>query len=260
MKFRLRCPAFSFAQAPVEYVCSPRPPRRLRVGAGALSPEKGGALRKQSTQGRRLGVAAVLCGAVFVAPLLLLQHGSAHGARVGTASSRVTSHDARAHSSSYGVVLPSQVVNFEAAVPGSTTSTTAGPPAPTTTPSTTATTSPVAPVTGQQTAARVLAVPVTTTTAAPKVAPVVAPPVATGAGERGQATWYGAAPPGKCASPSLPFGTVLTVTNVVTGASTTCTVDDREQAGYPRVVDMSPSGFAQLASPSQGVVTVTISW
>jgi hypothetical protein len=41
---------------------------------------------------------------------------------------------------------------------------------------------------------------------------------------------------------------------------TTCTVDDREQAGYPRVVDMSPSGFAQLADPSQGVVDVTISW
>ena len=82
----------------------------------------------------------------------------------------------------------------------------------------------------------------------------------TGANERGQATWYAAAPPGRCASPTLPFGTVLTVTNVVTGASTTCTVDDREQAGYPRVVDMSPSGFAQLARPSQGVVDVTISW
>jgi rare lipoprotein A len=63
-----------------------------------------------------------------------------------------------------------------------------------------------------------------------------------------------------CASPTLPFGTVLTVTNSATGASTTCTVDDREQAGFPRVVDMSPSGFAQLADPSQGVVDVTISW
>ncbi len=63
-----------------------------------------------------------------------------------------------------------------------------------------------------------------------------------------------------CASPTLPFGTVLTVTNDLTGATTTCTVDDREQAGYPRVVDMSPSGFAQLAEPSRGVVDVTISW
>jgi rare lipoprotein A (peptidoglycan hydrolase) len=63
-----------------------------------------------------------------------------------------------------------------------------------------------------------------------------------------------------CASPTLSFGTVLTVTNDANGASTTCTVDDREQAGYPRVVDMSPSGFAQLADPSEGVVDVTISW
>jgi rare lipoprotein A (peptidoglycan hydrolase) len=78
--------------------------------------------------------------------------------------------------------------------------------------------------------------------------------------ENGQATWYGAAPPGRCASPTLPFGTVLTVTNIQSGARTTCVVDDREQAGYPRVVDMSPSGFAQLADPSQGVVDVTITW
>ena len=71
-------------------------------------------------------------------------------------------------------------------------------------------------------------------------------------GERGQATWYAAAPAGMCASPSLAFGTVVTVTNVATGASTTCTVDDREQAGYPRVVDMSPSGSAQVGRPEPG--------
>jgi rare lipoprotein A len=63
-----------------------------------------------------------------------------------------------------------------------------------------------------------------------------------------------------CASPTLPFGTVLTVTDIATGASTISRVDDREQAGYPRVVDMSPSGFAQLGALSQGVVDVIISW
>ena len=36
-----------------------------------------------------------------------------------------------------------------------------------------------------------------------------------------------------CASPTLPFGTVITVVNNATGVSTTCTVDDREGAGYP---------------------------
>jgi rare lipoprotein A (peptidoglycan hydrolase) len=50
------------------------------------------------------------------------------------------------------------------------------------------------------------------------------------------------------------------VTNNATGAATQCTVDDRESAGYPRVVDMSYSGFSQIADPNQGVVEVTISW
>jgi rare lipoprotein A (peptidoglycan hydrolase) len=58
----------------------------------------------------------------------------------------------------------------------------------------------------------------------------------------------------------LQFGTVLTVVNDATGASTVCTVDDREGAGYPRVVDLSPEGFSQIADMNQGVVAVTISW
>jgi len=85
-------------------------------------------------------------------------------------------------------------------------------------------------------------------------------PVIVNNSERGQATWYSEAPAGTCASPTLPFGTVLTVTNLENGASTRCTVEDREGAGYPRVVDMSYSGFSQLADPSRGVVDVTISW
>jgi rare lipoprotein A (peptidoglycan hydrolase) len=76
----------------------------------------------------------------------------------------------------------------------------------------------------------------------------------------GAATWYGAASPGSCASPSLPFGTVLTVTNVATGSRTTCVVDDREADNPGRVVDMSPSGFSQIAALSEGVVTVSVSW
>ncbi len=78
--------------------------------------------------------------------------------------------------------------------------------------------------------------------------------------EVGEATWYSAAASGMCASPTLAFGTVLTVVNNATGASTSCTVDDREGAGYPRVVDLSPDGFSQIADLSQGVVDVTISW
>jgi rare lipoprotein A len=78
--------------------------------------------------------------------------------------------------------------------------------------------------------------------------------------EVGEATWYSAAAPGTCASPTLPFGTVVTVVNNATGASTSCTVDDREGAGYPRVVDLSPDGFSQIADLNEGVVDVTISW
>ncbi len=78
--------------------------------------------------------------------------------------------------------------------------------------------------------------------------------------EVGDATWYSEAPSGMCASPTLPFGTVLTVVNNATGASTVCTVDDREGAGYPRVVDLSPDGFSQIAELGEGVVDVTISW
>jgi hypothetical protein len=230
------------------------PPRRLYAGAGALSPEKGGALRKQSTRGRRFGVATVLCGGVLGVPLLLLPHGSAHAVRVTTASPHDTAHAARGQML-YGGALPSQLVRFESTPTTTTTTTTPTtvPPAP---PPSTTTTTTGPPPPALQVSARATAAPTVapaTTTEAP------APALASDA-EHGQATWYAAAPAGMCASPTLPFGTVVTVTNVATGASTTCTVDDREQAGYPRVVDMSPSGFAQLADPSEGVVDVTISW
>ena len=81
-----------------------------------------------------------------------------------------------------------------------------------------------------------------------------------GNSEVGQATWYSEAPAGMCASPTLPFGTVVTVRNNANCATTSCTIDDREQDVYPRVLDMSYSGFSQIADPSQGVVDVTISW
>ena len=192
-----------------------------------MSPEKGGALRNQSTGGRRLGVAAVICGALFGAPLLLLHSNAAHASRPEAAAHV----DDGAHTKAVNpashldtVNLRSHLVAYQA--PGSTTTTTAPP--------TTTTTSP----------------PTTTTTTRP---------VPTNS-EVGDATWYAAAPAGYCASPTLPFGTVLTVVNNATGATTVCTVDDREAAGYPRVVDLSPEGFDQIADTSQGVVQVTISW
>lgn len=200
-----------------------------------MSPEKGGALRNQSTGGRRLGVAAVICGALFGAPLLLLHSNAAHASR-----SEAAAHvEHGAHESVKPVDLPSQPVAYQA--PGSTTTTTAPPTTTTSAPATTTTTSPPTTTT---------TLPPTTTTTRP----------APSNHEVGDATWYAAAPAGYCASPTLPFGTVLTVVNNATGASTVCTVDDRETAGYPRVVDLSPEGFDQIADTSQGVVQVTISW
>jgi rare lipoprotein A (peptidoglycan hydrolase) len=58
----------------------------------------------------------------------------------------------------------------------------------------------------------------------------------------------------------LPFGTVLQVVDDATGASITCTVDDREATDNGRVVDLSPTNFSQLAALTQGVIEVTISW
>jgi rare lipoprotein A (peptidoglycan hydrolase) len=158
-------------------------------------------------------------------------------------------HRALRDSALYNVTLPSQLVRYQSVAAKIAT--------PPTVPTTT-----VAPTTTPGDSAAPPAAPPPAATNTAEVASLAPTPAALSSGdsERGQATWYAAAPPGRCASPTLPFGTVLTVTNLATGAETVCTVDDREQAGYPRVVDLSPSGFAQLASPSQGVVDVSISW
>jgi rare lipoprotein A (peptidoglycan hydrolase) len=198
----------------------------------------------------------MLCGALFGLPFLLLHDGATRASRVSAtpvALAALRTHDDVMNVTYLdGVNLPSHLVAYQA--PQSTTTT--APPAPTTT----TTTAPPAPPTTTTDPAPVVAAapppppPTTTTTTAPP-----APPAPTNS-EVGQATWYPEAPDGMCASPTLPFGTVLTVTNNITGASTQCTVDDREGAGYPRVVDMSYSGFSQIADPSQGVADVTISW
>jgi rare lipoprotein A (peptidoglycan hydrolase) len=228
---------------------------------------KGGALRNQSTGGRRLGVAAVICGVVFGAPLLLLQSTSATSGRArpsASADSGARGHGASRHGAAVaasraaranGVKLPSNLVAYQAP-----TTTTTMAPSTTTTAAVPSTTAPnVAPHLAPTTTTTTAPVRVTTTTA-PLPTTTTVPVAAATSRESGEATWYSGAIPGGCASPTLPFGTVLTVVNAATGASTECTVDDREEAGYPRVVDMSPGGFSEIASMSQGVVDVTISW
>jgi rare lipoprotein A (peptidoglycan hydrolase) len=191
-------------------------------------------------------VAAVLCGGLFGAPLLLLQNSSSGLSLAAASTSK--HHDGtsgvRPASDLDHVQLPSHLVAYDA--PSTTT---------TVPPSTTTTTAP--PVTTTSEA------PIATTTTTAEPAPTALAAASSSSpqySENGVATWYAAAPDGYCASPTLPFGTVLTVVDDANENTTTCIVDDREESPYPRVVDLSPEGFAQLAPTSQGVVDVTISW
>jgi rare lipoprotein A (peptidoglycan hydrolase) len=75
----------------------------------------------------------------------------------------------------------------------------------------------------------------------------------------GIATWY-AWFPGQCASPFLPHGTLITVTDLATHKTIQCLVTDTEAHNPGRVVDLSEYCFEELASPSQGVIQVRITW
>jgi rare lipoprotein A (peptidoglycan hydrolase) len=125
-----------------------------------------------------------------------------------------------------------------------------------TTTSTTTTTTTTAPppvvATAVATVHQVVASVVTTTTTT-----TTAPPPRSY--ESGVASWYGTRD-GTCASPYLSFGTVVTVTDVGTGGSIRCTVDDRQARNPGRVIDLSYDNFAQLASPRIGLIEVRVSW
>ena len=225
---------------------------------------KGGVLLEPAASGRRRLVALSTCATLLLVPFLLARHDAAHttvqaaagptaadfAARSG--GSRASRSDPTALSdpvtTAYGVDTPDTVP------PDSTTSaapdTTQSVPASTTSVRTQATarTTTTAPrratvVTTSTTAPR----PTTTTTAAPRPS------------QTGPASWY-SAPAGTCAHPTLPFGTVVTVTNLATGASTTCRVEDRGPYEGGRIIDLAESTFAQIADPSQGVIQVKIVW
>jgi rare lipoprotein A (peptidoglycan hydrolase) len=111
----------------------------------------------------------------------------------------------------------------------------------------------------------------TTTTEAPvaaaEPAPVAAkaPPApsdsgaSSGSSSYGGATWFHA-PDGTCAHRTLAFGTMVTVTRVSTGASTTCRVADRGPFVSGMVIDLSMDTFASIASTDEGIIQVRLSW
>ena len=85
-------------------------------------------------------------------------------------------------------------------------------------------------------------------------------PAGAGGRQEGGASWY-RYKPGTCAHRTLPKGTVVTVTNLATGRSATCTVADRGPFIAGRIIDLDRSVFLVIAqSPGQGVVRVRIEW
>lgn len=77
--------------------------------------------------------------------------------------------------------------------------------------------------------------------------------------QTGDGTWYGA-PSMTAAHPTLPFGTVVRVTNLENGRTVTVTIRDRGPYGEGRIIDLSRDAFAELASLWEGVIPVRIRW
>jgi hypothetical protein len=205
------------------------------------------------------GVIAGLLLVVMALPLLAFGHGSKGGPKVATQRA----------ASQIGVDTSLQV---DAAVGAGTEAPTTEAPttaAPTTAAPTTAAPTTAAPTTvvrAAQTAAPVTALkatsapkPAPATTTPPPPPPPPAPAAAPRRSQSGQGTWY-RYQAGGCANNNLPMGTVVTVTNVDNGATTTCVVNDRGGFSYPRILDMDVSVFQQLAPLSSGVINISISW
>ena len=77
----------------------------------------------------------------------------------------------------------------------------------------------------------------------------------------GQATWYD--PPWSgltAASPWIPFGTHVTVTDLATGQTVIVVINDRGPFSPGRIIDLSPEAFSALSPLGRGVLDVRITW
>ena len=59
---------------------------------------------------------------------------------------------------------------------------------------------------------------------------------------------------------TLPFGTVVTVTNLFNGMSTTVTVNDRLPQQVSAVIDISPAAAGEIDMIDAGIVDGRIEW
>ncbi|HEX3841597.1 MAG TPA: septal ring lytic transglycosylase RlpA family protein [Acidimicrobiales bacterium] len=204
----------------------------------------------------------------MIVPLVVIQTGSnlSASAHAATSSHRSAAPHGQSAAAGHGGYFPA----WQLAADSIKSTTVAGanltvPPIPTTTVATTtattsAPTATYAPPTTQaariQTATPTTSAPVPVTAPTPVAAPAPAPPANS---ITGIVTYYDATP-GTCASPTLPFGTVVTITNPDNGATVSCTVDDRE-ADTARQIDLATDTFAQIAPLSQGVISdAELSW
>lgn len=103
--------------------------------------------------------------------------------------------------------------------------------------------------------------PITTTTTKPRPAPTTTTtraPAPTHS-QTGEASWY-RGPDGECAHNTAPLGSIIRVTNLDNGKSTTCRVAGRGPYGGGRVVDLTQSTFARISSVDAGVFDARVDW
>ena len=59
---------------------------------------------------------------------------------------------------------------------------------------------------------------------------------------------------------TLPFGTVVTVTNLANGATVTVVINDRGPFIDGRIIDLNKQAFEAIAALDSGVIQVRITW
>lgn len=248
----------------------------LPAGADDESHEESGVLRTKLRKGGRPGAALALCGAVLLLPLLLIRNDPAASAspdphitdrphtRAGPEPSRPASSERpalrprhSAASSRPSAPAAAATVAYDTTVTGTVPGT--APARATNRVGGSAYSSPL-PQSASDPAPAAEAAPPQSASAAPVTTTTLAPPRETGEGvvTHGIVTYY-AHPAGRCASPWIPFGTTVWITNPENGRSVSCVVDDYE-TDTSRSVDLATASFAEIAPLSQGVVDAELSW
>jgi hypothetical protein len=80
-----------------------------------------------------------------------------------------------------------------------------------------------------------------------------------GGARTGTASWY-ACSGFHAASPWLPFGTIVRVTNLANGRTVSVVINDRGPYGPGRIIDLCSPAFSALAPLDQGLARVRITW